>query len=230
MSRHDSTHPETLATLRAFRELDAQARSEIAQHCHTQNFQAGENIIILGEANTDVFFLAAGQAKATVYSEIGRQFTLQAIETGSMFGELAALDNKPRSAYVIALTDALVISMSQEAFMETIYRYPEVARATLQRLCGMVRHLSVQTHRRNTLSAQARICAELLRLAATHKTGPNRAYLKNPPTHAEMATFVGTSRETVSREMSRLRRQGLLISHGRAIEITDVARLMHMIE
>ena len=230
MDHHDSTHPETLAALQAFRGLDPPARQDIAKYCRSQRFQTGENIIVLGERSTDVFFLAAGCAKATIYSEVGRQFTLQTLEAGTMFGELAALDGQPRSAYVIALEDSLAVSMSAQSFINVIHRYPSVALATLQRLCGMVRALSTKTFRRNTLSAQARVCAELLRLAAAQKTGPNSAYLRQPPTHAEIATFVGTSRETVSREISHLRRQGLIKSSGRAIHILSVAKLVQMVE
>ena len=229
MDHHDSTHPETLAALQAFRELDPSARQDIAKYCRSQRFEAGENIIVLGERSTDVFFLAAGRAKATIYSEVGRQFTLQTLEAGTMFGELAALDGRPRSAYVIAMEESLAVSMAAQSFINVIHRYPSVALATLRRLCSMVRSLSTKTYRRNTLSAQARVCAELLRLAATQKTGPNSAYLKQPPTHAEIATFVGASRETVSREMSHLKQQGLLQTSGRAIRIMDVTKLMQMV-
>ncbi|MCB1714567.1 MAG: Crp/Fnr family transcriptional regulator [Candidatus Competibacteraceae bacterium] len=227
---HELTHPETLNALQAFRELTAEDRQAIAKLCHTLHYETGAHIIRLGEHDTDVFFLAAGRAKATIYSEVGRQFTLQTMEAGTMFGELSALDQQPRSAYVIALEESLVVSMSAEAFLNILYRYPPVALATLHRLCQMVRNLSAKTHMRNTLSARARVCAELLRLATQENISNNRVDLKNPPTHAEIATFVGTSRETVSREIAYLKQENLFASKGRAWRILDVAKLAQMID
>ena len=227
---HEITHPETLATLQTFRELTAEERKEVAKHCRTLHYETGAHIIRLGEKGTDVFFLAAGLAKATIYSEIGRQFTLQNLEPGTMFGELAALDQQPRSAYVITLTDSLVLSMDYKSFLDTIYRYPSVALATMLRLCQMVRNLSAKTHMRNTLSARARVCAELLRLATAETIQGNRVSLDNPPTHAEMATFVGASRETVSREITYLKQQKLIAAKGRVLHILDVAKLARMID
>jgi len=224
-------HPAMLTKLQLFRGLDTEQHQSIAHYCRKLNFTAGDYIIRLNEESNDVFFLAEGQVKVTVYSQPGRQITLQTLTPGACFGEVAALDRQPRSAYVIALTDCIVISMSADAFLEILQRYPSVALATIGRLCHMIRNLSLKTHMRNALSARARVYAELLRLAMQEKKRHhNRACLSKLYTHSELASFAGTTRETVSREIAHLKSLGLIDTSKRTIEITNIAKLAHMLD
>ncbi|MBT8446966.1 MAG: cyclic nucleotide-binding domain-containing protein, partial [Gammaproteobacteria bacterium] len=97
---------ETLGAIELFADLDLPARSAIAELCRGQRFEAGEVVLSAREETTDVFFIISGELRITVYSSGGKQVTFNDKEAGSTFGELAAIDGRPRSAHVIAVSDA----------------------------------------------------------------------------------------------------------------------------
>ena len=146
-----------------------------------------------------------------------------------MFGDLAAIDAKPRSADVLALDSVLVASLTPEHFRELIATEPLVQERVLQRLAGLVRLLSERVIELSTLGVQNRIHAELLRIARQAGQPGNRVRIDPAPKHADIASQVSTYREQVTREFSALTRQGLLEKDGTAIVLTDVERLERIV-
>jgi CRP/FNR family transcriptional regulator, cyclic AMP receptor protein len=166
----------------------------------------------------------------TSFSAGGRQVTFRDEDAGDLFGDLAAIDAKPRSADVLALESVLVASLSPEQFRELIAQEPLVRERVLQRLAELVRLLSERVIELSTLGVQNRIHAELLRLARLAAGDGQRVRLDPAPKHADIASQVSTYREQVTREFSALAKQGLLEKDGTAIVLTDVERLARMVE
>jgi CRP-like cAMP-binding protein len=224
------TVPQTLALLKPFETISPTGLEKIARYCQTCQYAAGETIIRFGDEGTDVFFLFAGQVKASVYSTPDRSITLQTLSPGMCFGEIAAIDRKPRSAYVIATADSVVISIKADRFLDIIRHHPTLALNVINRLCGMVRELSLKTFMRNNLSAGSRICVELLRLASQEQTHDNRVRFSRSYTQKELAAAAVTSRESVSRKISELKKQGIIVVVKSRIEIVDIVRLANMLD
>lgn len=220
--------PEALKIIEAFQDLSNTDRQTIAKRCKAKRYDIGQQILSYKDDSQDVFFILNGQVQAINYGTAGQQVTFQDLETGQMFGELSAIDGAPRSACIIAVTDALVISMTTQDFQQTLAQYPAVAQATLRRLTGMVRRLTDRVYERNVLTAIQRVRAELLRLGQDDMHAGNSASITQLPTHTELATHIGTSRETVSRELKKLTTLGLLERQGHDYLITDVSRLAQM--
>ena len=95
----------------------------------------------------------------------------------------------------------------------------------LRRLSGSVRELTARLLELGASRVQGRVWAELVRLARSSGLEGKGARIERAPTHNEIASRVGTSREEVTREFSRLARQGLLERQGRALILHDVAAL-----
>jgi CRP-like cAMP-binding protein len=210
----------------------SQERLEIlAGQCSWRRVEPGQVIVARNSPDRDVHFVVSGRVRVTSFSAGGRQVTFRDQEAGEMFGDLAAIDAKPRSADVLALDDVLVASLTPEDFRELIAVEPLVRERVLQRLAGLVRMLSERVIELSTLGVQNRIHAELLRLArqAGGEAG-NRVRLDPAPKHADIASQVSTYREQVTRELSLLVKQGLLEKEGTAIVLTDVERLARMVE
>lgn len=224
-----SINPETLFGLEAFRALSREERQIVAACCRPHHYAAHQLILAYLDRSCDVYFIVSGQAQAINYSSDGRQVSLQLLEAGQMFGELAAIDRKPRVCCVIATTDCEVLSMSADDFMQTIRTYPSFAEATLQRLAGMVRHLSTTVFERDTLPAQQRIRSVLLRLALEHMRDDNSAIIVPAPTHADIANFTGVRRETVTRELAGLKKAGHVDRRGGVLTIRNVTGLARMV-
>jgi CRP-like cAMP-binding protein len=220
---------ETLSGIDAFRRLSAAERQQLAVHFACQRYRPGQEIVSYHDSGRDAYFIVSGQVQATIFSVNGKQVALQDLGPGEMFGELSAIDGQPRSAYIVALTDSFICSLTAADFMQAIRDYPAVAEATLKRLTGMVRLLSERVFEVSTLAVKHRIHAELLRLAVQHVQDERTAVILPAPTHHDIANHIGTHREGVTRELANLKEVGLIERRGNALVICDVPRLRAMV-
>lgn len=218
-----------LRTVRLLQGLSQERLEILAAQCNWRRVEPGQVIVARNSPDRDVHFVVSGRVRVTSFSAGGRQVTFRDEEAGEMFGDLAAIDAKPRSADVLALDSVLVASLSPEHFRDLIAAEPLVRERVLQRLAGLVRLLSERVIELSTLGVQNRIHAELLRLARTSGQGGNRIRLDPAPKHADIASQVSTYREQVTREFSALTKQGLLEKDGTGIVLTDVERLERIV-
>lgn len=213
-----------LATIDLLHGLAPAERGEVARRLHVRHWPAGHCFVNFRDESHDVYFVLAGRVRVTIYSESGREISFRDLEQGSSFGELAAIDRKPRSANVIAVTDAEVGSLSANDFMELVRRYPSMAEATLRKLVALVRSLSQRVYEFSE-PVPVRICNELIRLGEAHSTDSRTARLRPPPKHADIASRVNTHREAVSRLLSQLARLGIVERVGGELIVRDIRRL-----
>lgn len=226
-----TVQPSTLA-LRGVKLLQGvpPARLEtLAAQCTWRVVEPGQLIVARNGRDRDVHFIVSGRVRVTSFSAGGKQVTFRDEEPGEVFGDLAAIDGKPRSADVLALDSVVVAALSPEHFRELIAAEPLVRERVLQRLAQLVRLLSERVIELSTLGVQNRIHAELLRLARASGVEGKQARIDPAPKHADIASQVSTYREQVTREFSALTRQGLLQKDGTAIVLTDVERLERMV-
>ena len=155
----------------------------------------------------------------------GRRIIFRDIPAGEVFGEHSAIDGRARFADVLAVRESLLASMSPEVFRAILANHASVRERLMRRLTGSVRELADRLLELGAQPVQRRIWVELLRLARVAGIDANRARLDPAPTHNDIASRVGTSREQVSRELSQPGAQGLLERAGRTLVLRDVAAL-----
>src|SRR5262249_41281460 len=143
---------------------------------------------------------------------------------------LAAIDNEPRSAEIIAVTDVTVARMPSSVFSTAVHSYPDVCDQLLALLASQIRMLANRVNECTTLDARHRIYAELLRLSRPETGRPGQAVVSPPPAHAEIAARVSIRREAVTRELKSLERAGLIERRRGALVLTDTRRLRQLIE
>src|SRR5262249_46788184 len=160
------------------------------------------------------FFLASGKVRVIIYSADGKAVIFTDLRPGAMFGEIAAIDRRARSAGVESIDAATIASLTASEFQSLLLREPLVAVATLRHVAAEVRRLSERVLEFSTLAVQNRIQAELLRLVAEAGQRQGQALLSPAPSLADIADRVSTHREAVSRELSRLGSTGLLRREG----------------
>ena len=95
--------------------LGAGDRDAVAARWSKRKYAPGETIVAHDDASSDIFFVLEGRARATVFSEDGRTVAYRDIEPGGIFGELAAIDGRTRSATVVALEEVNTARLSQAA-------------------------------------------------------------------------------------------------------------------
>jgi CRP/FNR family transcriptional regulator, cyclic AMP receptor protein len=202
----------------------------LARACMWRSYQAGQPIVSRVSPDRDVHLVVSGRVRVTTYSAGGRQVTFRDLGAGEIFGEMAAIDDMPRSADVVALESALTASLSSAAFRKLLREEPAIAERVLRRLSGAVRRMSERVIDLSTLGVHSRIHAELLRLARESGVKHNAARIEPAPKHADMASQVSTYREEVSRELSALAKAGILRREGHALLIRDVRRLEALLD
>jgi CRP/FNR family transcriptional regulator, cyclic AMP receptor protein len=216
---------ETLARFALFRSLGEEEVVKLDRLCLWRRYAARSEILAQDEPGTDVYFVLGGAVRVSIPSLRRTDVILSDINAGEFFGELAAIDGRPRSATIAALNDATLARMPASAFREAIHRYPDVCDQILQLLASRVRVLDQRVSEFSTLGVRDRIRAELLRLGRVRAGAPNQVVISPPPIHAELAARVSTHREAVTRELKALERAGLLERRRGALVISDVESL-----
>ena len=214
-----------LKRVRLLEGLPASALTRLARQCRWRRFAAGQRVISREAPDQDVYLIVAGRVRVTSFSASGRQVTFRDIPQGDWFGDFAAIDGLARSADVVAMEDTLTASMTPAEFRAVLHDHPAACDRMLLRLVASVRELTDRVFDLSTLGVQNRVHAELLRLAREAGVKGNAARLDPAPKHSDIASQVSTYREQVTRELSAMARQGLVERSGRALVISDVARL-----
>lgn len=209
--------------------LSDSALEQVSASCVWREYNSGEQVIGYQDQSADVGFLISGRARAIIYSAAGKAVVFVDLAPGAMFGEIAAIDRRPRSASIEALEPCSIGLLSADKFEHLLLSVPSVAIATLRHVTADVRRLSERVFEFSTLMVQNRIQAELLRLAEEAAYGRMEALLSPGPSLSDIANRVSTHREAVSRELSRLASIGLLRREGADLRITDVAKLTDLV-
>lgn len=178
----------------------------------------------------DVFFILDGHVRATVYTQTGREVSMLTFSRGDIIGEFSAIDDAPRSSDVIAETDAIVASIGQEPFKHLLRENADISYALLELCVGHLRRLSKRVVDFNEKSADERLRETLADLAERVAAGRDEVVIDRPPTQAELAAIVFSSRESVAREMGRMRDAGVALRIKRALHIPSVAGLRRYAE
>ena len=218
-----------LEAIKIFQGVPPSELESLVKRFRWMRYDAGHQIISHMDDSTDVFLIVEGTVRVIIYSASGREVAFRDIGAGEHFGELAAIDGLPRSATVAALTNCAVASMSAEVFWEILKRYPEASAPLIRQLASSVRALTERVFEFSALAVRNRIHAELLRLARDHMDGENVAVVRPAPTHAEIASRISTNRESVTRELNQLSRDGLVERRSGALVICDVTKLAGLV-
>ncbi len=217
--------PSPLALIHLLSDLTAEQLAEIEPRVHVRSFKPDQTILTYRDQTRDVFFVLGGRVRVTIFSRTGREINYRDLEVGETFGELSAIDGEPRSANVIAQTQAIVGTITAADFMMLIRRYQPVMEATLRLLTLRVRQLSERVAE-FARPGRARVCAELLRIAEHHRVGRG-ARIAPAPNRTDIAGRVNINREEVSRTFRELEKAGLVKREGlkKALIIHDLQRL-----
>jgi CRP-like cAMP-binding protein len=222
--------PSIFAELDLFASVDRSVLLGLEQACRYRRFAAQEQIVDKDSLASDVYFIVRGRARVVNYSVSGREITFADLEEGDYFGELSAIDGKPRSAGVMAVEECVIVALPRRLFMTILADYPQAALHVMQRLAGIIRSANDRIMDLSTLGAHNRVQAELLRQAQGHKTIRNTAVIEPIPIHSDIASRVSTTRETVARVLNDLARKGILQRTRTALLIRNVHLLRTMVQ
>ena len=205
--------------------LTLQHRATLGRRCAWRRYAAGEVIIDRDETGNDVLFVAEGRVRVVNYAPSGREVAYGLVEAGGVVGELAAIDGKPRSASVVAVSPCRIAVLSASAFMALLAEEGRVAVCVLGHLAGIIRENDERITELATVGAMQRVYRALLRLAVPDPERSEGLRVDGLPTQEQLAAEIGTTRETVARVLAQLMRAKITQRRGRTLYIHDADQL-----
>ncbi len=197
----------------------------------TLKYPARAQILRQDDNSKDVFFINYGRVLVTFYTERGVELSFIEMHAGQSFGELSAIDLKPRSANVMAIEETSLTRIKHAEFQTWLRSYPEFAQFVMCQMSAIIRRLHKRMYELSALDGTHRIYAELLRIAENGDAdNDGRITIDNPPTHAEIACRIHSHREAVSRTCRSLMKEGLLEKYSKQLVITQPEILQQRVD
>jgi len=205
-------------------ELSEASWQKLSAAWRASRVPTGTELIKFGDTEGDVFFVLDGKVRAIVYTPAGREVSFLTFSRGDCIGEFTAIDESTRSSDAVTETESHIARLSSAKFRELVRSDPELSFVLMKILVGHLRRISQRVVDFNAKSADERLRDILLSLAQREARG-DEALIERPPTQAQLAAVIFSSRESVAREMGRLRRAGVIARKKRALHVTSVKAL-----
>lgn len=184
----------------------------------------GETLFEQGDDGDSLYAVRDGAIELSVLSREGRKLSLDVLRPGTVFGEIALFDPSARTATAIAVGPTTVLRVTNADLLRELRRTPELAidlvRVAGQRMRWMGRQLSEHVF----LPMPSRLARKILHLTA-HQTDEPKLLDMN---QAEIAEFVGATREAVSKTLSLWKSRGVIESTRGGVRILDLEALQAM--
>ncbi|MGE0352616.1 MAG: Crp/Fnr family transcriptional regulator [Gemmatimonadales bacterium] len=216
---------EVLRKVPLFADLPESELLAFAELTRERSYPKGSVILFENDRGDSLYLVASGQVKVVLIGEDGREVILSVLGEGSFFGEMALIDDAPRSAHVIAMEDSVLLTLRREDFQSRLRTSPDIAIALLRELSRRLRRADEKIGSLVLLDVNGRVADLLLRTAAEDGTGDR---ITRKLTHHTIAQMIGSSRETVSRTMRDFVERGLISVTRREVTIVDRDGLMEI--
>jgi CRP/FNR family transcriptional regulator, cyclic AMP receptor protein len=190
------------------------------------NYPAGSVLYLEKQDPRGVFVLCAGQVKLSISSSAGKTLILRIAKPGEILGLMAAMSGTPYEVTAETIHPCQVAYVRRDDFLRFVAKYPEVYQRVVKQLTSLYDGACEQL-RTVALSASApeRLARLLLNWSADGKQTQQGTQITIPLTHEEIAEFVGTTRETVTRTLSDFKTRNLLTLQGSTMMISNRAAL-----
>jgi CRP/FNR family transcriptional regulator len=196
----------------------------------TRRFSAGELIFAEGDTCLGLFVIETGSVKIFKSSAGGREQVLAIDGPGDSIAEVPVFDGGPYPASAMAVKDTALLFISKADFRAVCLECPEVSLKVLRFVGKRLRSLVNIIEELSFTTVRSRLAALLLRLARSGKATDAGVELTLPASNQELAAHIGTVRELVSRNLSRLQAAGIIRIEGRTITVRSLKALQQEIE
>jgi CRP/FNR family transcriptional regulator len=202
----------------------------LAPHAVARRFSSGELIFAEGEDCPGLFVIESGFVKIFKSSSTGREQVLAIDGPGQSIAELPVFDGGSYPASAQAVHDTTLLFVSKQDFHALCVEHPKVALKVLRVVGRRLRGLVAIIEELSFSTVRSRLASLLLRLARAGRQTPEGVEVMLPASNQELAAQIGTVRELVSRNLSRLQASGIIRIDGRTVLITDMKGLEQEID
>lgn len=195
-----------------------------------RTYAPGDLLFVEGDHSHNVYACVEGRVRIFLTTPSGRELLIGIKTPGEEFGELSALDGRPRSASAAALEPTVVAELRSDRFVQLLLDEPQLSVSVCQSLSAELRRANDRLVTRNTDSAAVRTGRMLIELASMkmRHTGPARSYDLSI-TQNDLAGWIGATRESTARALAGFRRAGLVQTSRGCITVLDVIGLDELV-
>ncbi len=227
--REHSLQPHELIRLTSFFVGLPEASVEKATaHVVGRTHPANQVILLENDWGGSVYFILEGWVKIRTYNLDGKEVTLNILGKGELFGEMAALDEVPRSTDVITLTPTTIGNMPSQDFVQFLHTEPFAGIRLAQLMARRLRQVNRRLRLRESDST-SRVADILMFLAEGQgKQTTSGIEIPNLP-HRELSSLSGLARETVTRVLNKLEKKALIVRDRDILRIPDLGALERLL-
>ncbi len=207
---HDQTKsPSVLSNVPFFAGLSADEAAEVEQLIVKKQFARGQVVLFEEDTANYMYIVLSGRVRVVQMSDEGKELILAIHKRNDFFGEMSLFDGKTSPATVIAMEETEIGLLSKENFDRFLLKNEKILHQFLGMLCTRLRESWMMLKILSFSDAEQRVRAVLKDMMRLYGVKDQRGVLVDLKlTHKDIASFASVSRETVSRLLSRLTREG----------------------
>lgn len=202
-----------------FSDLTPSDAEVLTEHSTIRTYRANSILINEGDNTDSLYVVMEGEVKVYASDENGKEVILNMLGAGEYFGELALVDDAPRSASVKTMEPTKVMVISKTDFKNVLANNPDMAYNLIRSLTRQVRYLTNNVKSLALMDVYGRVAHTLLDLATEMEDGS--MVIEQKLTHQDIADMVGASREMVSRILKDLVNGGYISIKSKIVTINE---------
>lgn len=211
-----------------FEGLPVPLLTEVITHIAIRSHPSNRVILLENDWGGSVYFILDGWVKIRTHNVDGKEVTLNIVGKGEVLGEMAALEEVPRSTDAMTLTPATVCSIPAQDFCKLLETEPKAGIRLAQLIAKRLRQLNRRLRLREAESL-SRVADTLLFLAEGQGKRTGQGITIPNLAHRELSSISGLARETVTRALTKLEKKGLIKREADKLYIADLYALEDLI-
>jgi CRP-like cAMP-binding protein len=198
-----------------FAGLSPEGLENIAEICQQRRLKPRQVLFLKGDPGDGLYAIRRGQIRIGTTDDLGQHMTMSLLGSGDVFGEIALLDGRSRTADAVATEETEMFFVPRREFLHLLGREPSIAIQLIELLCDRLRNMSERMEDSAFLPASTRLARRLVTLVTDYGAEIH-------VTQDELAALTGVSRETVNRQLQQWKQVGLLSLGRSRVMIHDV--------
>jgi CRP-like cAMP-binding protein len=202
---------------------------EFIAHAQTRRYPAGHLLFCKGDPGDKLFAILSGQVRISALSEFGQEVILNILGPGEIFGEIALLDGKDRTANASTIGDCELVTIGRGDFLSFLAHHPEVNQRMLEVLCARLRWVSESYEDVVFRRLPHRLARKILFLTEHFgEAGKGAVRISVPLSQQELGNMIGATRESINKQLRQWVRAGLVTyadGHISVLNSTEISRI-----
>jgi len=214
-----------------FQAMTAEELDAILELATERRFRRGQTIFQKGDEGTSMMAVLSGRVRIGAVSPDGKEVTLNVINPGEVFGEVALLDGKPRSADASATEETTLLVLERRVFLPFLTDNQDLVLRLLAVLCDRLRKTSVALEEIALFDLPARLARVLLKLSVDYGRSDGKGIrIDFKLSQRDLSNLVASTRESVNKQLRAWRDNGVVDMDAGYLILLRPERLTHLIE